>query len=265
MNFELVLFVLLIVAGVFWVSDRMYFSKLREDGDERPAFLEYTAGFFPIILVVFIIRSFIFEPFNIPSGSMIPTLRIGDLILVNKFEYGIKLPILDHQVIDNQKPSRGDVAVFRWPRDETLDYIKRVVALPGDIVQYQNKQLKVNDELITKGRVVDYLDPSTYKVSHQFQENFKGTNYKVLNDIGAIDFYFDEKIFSDYCKKIVNGITCTVPKRHYFVLGDNRDNSSDSRYWGFVPEDNLVGKAVLIWFNIYDILDGRFDRLGSIN
>ena len=265
MNFEVVLFVLLVVAGLFWIADRLYFCKLREKGEDRPAFLEYTAGFFPIILIVFVIRSFLFEPFNIPSGSMIPTLRIGDLILVNKFKYGVKLPIIDYELVTVGKPARGDVAVFRWPRDVSVDYIKRIVALPGDIVQYKDKQLKVNDVIITKSRTVDYLDPRSFKVSHQFKENFQNINYTVLNDIGIVDSYFDEKIFKNHCKRIVNGITCVVPKQHYFVLGDNRDNSSDSRYWGFVPEGNLVGKAVLIWFNIYDILDGHFGRLGSIN
>ena len=265
MNFEVVLFILLVVAGFFWICDRLYFRKFREAGEDRPAFLEYTAGFFPIILIVFVIRSFLFEPFNIPSGSMIPTLRIGDLILVNKFEYGIKLPIIDYKLVSINKPARGDVAVFRWPRDVSLDYIKRVVGLPGDTIQYKEKQLKVNGVLVTKSRTVDYLDPSTFKVSQQFEENFQDTRYTVLNDIGVVDFYFDEKIFKNHCNRIVNGISCVVPEKHYFVLGDNRDNSSDSRYWGFVPEGNLVGKAVLIWFNIYDILDGHFGRLGSIN
>ncbi len=265
MDFEVLIFLLLVVTGLFWLADKIYFRKFREETEDRPIFLEYTAGFFPIILVVFVIRSFLFEPFNIPSGSMIPTLRIGDLILVNKYEYGVKLPIIDFQFMENKVPKRGDVAVFRWPRDTSLDYIKRIVALPGDVVEYKNKRLKVNDEDITKARTVDYLDSSTFKVSNQFEETFEGRSYRVLNDMGVIDFYFDEKIFNNSCKKITNGISCIVPERHYFVLGDNRDNSSDSRYWGFVPEGNLVGKAVFIWFNIYDILDGNFDRLGFIN
>ena len=265
MDFELVLFFLLLISGFFWVLDYSYFKNLRKDGETRSAFLEYTAGFFPVILIVFVIRSFLVEPFNIPSGSMIPTLRIGDLILVNKFEYGVKLPVLDKNIFANKKPQRGDVAVFKWPRDKSLDYIKRVIALPGDKLEYVDKKIIVNDTVIIKNRIADYLDPSTYKVSEQYNEVLEKRTYKVLNDFNTVDFYFDEEVFKSSCKKVTLGISCVVPDRHYFVLGDNRDNSSDSRYWGFVPETNLVGKAVLVWFNIYDILDGRFDRLGFIN
>ena len=134
---------------------------------------------------------------------MIPTLRIGDLILVNKFKYGVKLPIIDYELVSINKPTRGDVAVFRWPRDESLDYIKRVVGLPGDIIQYKEKQLKVNDVIVTKSRTADYLDPSTFKVSQQFEENFQDTKYTVLNDIGVVDFYFDEKIFKNHCIELL--------------------------------------------------------------
>ena len=265
MDFELILLILFLLSGGFWLADYFYFYKKRVAGADRPVWLEYTAGFFPVIFIVFVIRSFLFEPFNIPSGSMIPTLRIGDLILVSKFEYGLRLPVLNSKVVNVNSPQRGDVAVFRWPKDDSLDYIKRVVGLPGDVVEYKEKSIIFNGKSMERVRTAEYLDPTTYKVSNQFEEKLGDHEFKVLNDIQAAEIYLVDRIKpKNSCKRVLGGISCTVPKNHYFVLGDNRDNSSDSRYWGFVPESNLVGKAFLIWFNFGDVISGRFNRLGLL-
>lgn len=264
MDFELVLLLLFVFSGLFWLSDLFYFKNKREN-DIRPIWLEYTAGFFPVIFVVFVIRSFIFEPFNIPSGSMIPTLKIGDLILVNKYEYGLNFPVFDKKILENKKPSRGDVAVFKWPKDKSLDYIKRIVGLPGDQIVYQDKIIKLNGVPITRSKIADYIDSSTYKVSSQYTEKLGSKAFNVLTEDDVVDIYLLNNInLKDMCQRIQGGISCKVPLDHYFVLGDNRDNSSDSRYWGFVPKENLVGKAFLVWFNFDDVLNGRFDRLGFL-
>ena len=157
MDFELILFLLFAISGCFWIAELLYLKKFKTVEGIRPIWLEYTAGFFPVIFIVFIIRSFVVEPFNIPSGSMIPTLRIGDLILVNKYEYGIRLPILHSEVIKTSRPKRGDIAVFRYPQDNSLDYIKRVVGLPGDTLVYKNKELTINGKIIRKNRILLFL------------------------------------------------------------------------------------------------------------
>jgi signal peptidase I len=263
MDFELVLFLLFVVSGCFWFGELVYLKKYKSKEGLRPIWLEYTAGFFPVILVVFIIRSFVMEPFNIPSGSMIPTLRIGDLILVNKYEYGIRIPILHSEIIKTSRPKRGDIAVFRYPEDDSLDYIKRVVGLPGDTLIYKNKQLTINNKVIVKKRISNYLDPSTSKVSMQFAQTLGKRNFQILNSDEELGMFLMGADFSETaCKRIDLGLSCIIPEKKYFVLGDNRDNSSDSRFWGFVPEENLVGRAFLVWFNLGDILDGRIERLG---
>ena len=263
MNFALILFLLCLVTGVLWFADRLLWRKARPAGAPRPALLEYTAGFFPVIFVVFVIRSFLFEPFNIPSGSMIPTLRIGDLILVKKYSYGVRLPISHQLLFQTGLPQRGDVAVFRYPLDTSVDYIKRIVGLPGDVVVYENKQLSINGQVVTKAPQGSFVDGASARVSRQFGESIGSRKYSTLIDDGVGDFYLLESFPNqEACQRTALGLRCTVPAGHYFAMGDNRDNSADSRVWGFVPEGNLVGQAFLVWFNASEIFSGQFDRLG---
>ena len=193
---------------------------------------------------------------------MIPTLRIGDLILVNKFHYGVRLPVVHTKIIDNNEPQRGDVMVFRYPPQPNLDYIKRVVGVPGDEVAYNNKELRINGQLVPKVAEEDFYDKDTLTYSKQFREEQGGKMYRTLNDAerpafvpGASDFPF-----KDQCRYTVEGVVCKVPDGHYFMMGDNRDNSLDSRYWGFVPESHIVGKAFVVWMNFGDLgRIGTFD------
>lgn len=260
MNFALILFCLLLVSGAVWFADLLVFRKRRQPGGKDPWWVEYGASFFPVILAVFVLRSFIVEPFKIPSGSMIPTLQVGDFILVNKFTYGIRLPILNKKILDMKQPQRGDVMVFRYPEDPSLDYIKRVIGVPGDKVAYQNKRLTINGEPVETQRTDDYLHPERLYYSQQFAEKLGGHDYHVLNDGDVPAFISDVSQFPDRDNCLYNnsGVVCTVPPGHYFMMGDNRDNSRDSRYWGFVPDENIVGKAFFIWLNLGDL-----KRIGS--
>ncbi|MBL0165763.1 MAG: signal peptidase I [Propionivibrio sp.] len=260
MNFALILFCLLLVSGAIWVADVFVFSKRRAPEDKDPWWVEYGASFFPVILLVFVLRSFIVEPFKIPSGSMIPTLLVGDFILVNKFTYGIRLPVINKKIIEVGQPQRGDVMVFRYPEDPSLDYIKRVVGIPGDKVAYQNKRLTINGQPVETRRVDDYLQTERLKYSKQFIEKPEGIEHRTLNDDDAPGFISDATQFPHRQDCLYNnaGVICTVPAGHYFMMGDNRDNSRDSRFWGFVPEENIVGKAFFIWLNFSDL-----KRIGS--
>ncbi len=255
MNFALILFVLLVLTGIVWCADHFYFRRRREPGAAEPWWVEYGASFFPVILIVFVLRSFLVEPFKIPSGSMIPTLLVGDFILVNKYAYGIRLPVLNKKVIDVGSPQRGDVMVFRYPADPTLDYIKRVVGLPGDKVAYQNKRLTINGQVVETQRVDDYLHPDRLTFSERYSERLSAEPHLLLNDKEAPAFVPQVLPFPFRENCIYNnaGVTCEVPAGHYFVMGDNRDASSDSRVWGFVPDENIVGRAFLIWFNFGDL------------
>ncbi|MEI7429110.1 MAG: signal peptidase I [Betaproteobacteria bacterium] len=260
MNFALILFCLLMLSGAIWAADVLVFSKRRAAEVKDPWWVEYGASFFPVILLVFVLRSFIVEPFKIPSGSMIPTLQVGDFILVNKFAYGIRLPVINKKIIPVGDPQRGDVMVFRYPEDPSLDYIKRVVGIPGDKVAYQNKRLTINGEPVETHRVEDYLHPERLYYSKQFVEQVQGFEHKTLNDEDAPAFISDASRFPqrENCHYNNAGVICTVPAKHYFMMGDNRDNSRDSRFWGFVPEENIVGKAFFVWLNFSDL-----KRIGS--
>lgn len=260
MNFALILFCLLLASGAIWLADVLVFSKRRAADAKDPWWVEYGASFFPVILLVFVLRSFLVEPFKIPSGSMIPTLEVGDFILVNKFAYGIRLPVINKKVIDIGDPQRGDVMVFRYPEDPSLDYIKRVIGVPGDKVAYQNKRLTVNGQPVETTRIADYLHPERLYYSQQFVEKANGVEHRVLNDKDAPGFISDATQFEYRNNCLYNnaGVICTVPAGHYFMMGDNRDNSRDSRFWGFVPEQNIVGKAFFVWFNFSDL-----KRIGS--
>jgi signal peptidase I len=258
MNFALILFILLVVTGLVALVDRLHFSKARKEGEKEPWWIEYPKSFFPVILIVFLLRSFIVEPFRIPSGSMIPTLLVGDFILVNKFAYGIRLPIVNRKVIDIGEPQRGDVMVFRYPEDPSLDYIKRVVGLPGDRVEYRNKRLSINGRPVPLRQVEDYLSKERMQFSRRYVETLNGHEHEILLEDDVPAFVAPSRTFphAGNCNYNMSGLACTVPPGHYFVMGDNRDNSSDSRVWGFVPDENIVGKAFFIWLNLNEL--GRF-------
>jgi signal peptidase I len=296
-NFALLLFLATVVTGLYWVAERLWFLPRRREAaaameagvaqrkaqlsargitqhDEvdlaearhrilmQPWWLDWTAGLFPVIVAVFVLRSFLFEPFKIPSGSMVPTLLIGDLILVNKFTYGLRLPVVNVKLTEGNAPQRGDVMVFRYPPEPNKDYIKRVVGIPGDEVAYLNKQLTVNGKPVPKSAMPEYFDPDTMRYFRQFEETMGAKKLRILNDddrpafvSGTLDFPF-----KDNCRYSVEGVACKVPAGHYFMMGDNRDNSLDSRFWGFVPDRNIVGKAFFIWMNF-----GSFGRIGSFD
>ena len=295
-NFALLMLMAVIISGAYWLAERFYFCPQRLkaaaqlDGDQtkrlqelaklgiertdtdtgearqqllmQPWWLDWTAGLFPVILCIFILRSFLFEPFKIPSGSMIPTLWVGDLILVNKFHYGVRLPVANIKVTQGTPVARGDVMVFRYPPRPSVDYIKRVIGIPGDEVAYLNKKLTINGQAVPTESVPEFFDESVMRYAKQFQEKLGPKPHNLLVDDdrpafipGAEDFPYRER-----CNYTVEGVTCKVPEGHYFMMGDNRDNSMDSRYWGFVPDANIVGKAFFVWMNF-----GNLGRIGSFN
>jgi len=292
-NFSLLLFVLTIVTLVYWLAERFRFKPARVraaaalesndtqrrahlaakginkvDGDvaqarqrilAQPWWLDWTAGLFPVICAVFLLRSFLFEPFKIPSASMVPTLLVGDLILVNKYHYGIRLPVINKKIIANHDPERGDVMVFRYPSDPSVDYIKRVVGVPGDTVAYLNKKLFINGQPVPTNALGEYYDEDSRRYAQMAGEKLGGADHKVLTHKEVPPFVMAIEDFpnKDACSYSSEGVTCKVPAGHYFMMGDNRDNSQDSRYWGFVPDRNIVGKAFLIWMNF-----GNLGRVG---
>ncbi len=259
MNFALIMFVMLVVTGGVWLLDRFALAGKRDKDAAEPWWVEYAKSFFPVILVVFVIRSFIVEPFKIPSGSMIPTLQVGDFILVNKFTYGIRLPVINQKIIPLNTPERGDVMVFRYPENPSLDYIKRVVGLPGETVEYRDKKIFINGVEQEQQAEGDYnYVESDLKFVHTEKriETLGDHKHALLVNPekptlflrGVVEFEGWEN-----CSYDTNRVRCKVPEGHYFMLGDNRDNSRDSRYWGFVPEHQIVGKAFFIWMNFSDL------------
>jgi signal peptidase I len=256
MYFALFMLVILLITGLIWLLDILLLRKNRPLGVDDPWYVEYAKSFFPVILLVFTLRSFLVEPFKIPSGSMMPTLLAGDYILVNKFTYGFRVPILNNTVLEMNHPKRGDVFVFHYPPEPTIDYIKRVVGVPGDTIQYQDKKLIIN------GKQLELTFEDNYEYEMQGANIINARRSKeqlgdVAHDILIHDIPNQYNADSPGAK-LLNGETITVPEGNYFAMGDNRDNSADSRVWGFVPEHNLVGKAFFIWFNF-----DKLDRIGS--
>jgi signal peptidase I len=237
-------------------------AALQEELMHRPWWIEYTAGFFPVIAMVFFLRSFLFEPFRIPSGSMIPTLQIGDLILVNKYQYGIRLPVANLTLVELGHPRRGDVIVFRYPHQPTQDYIKRVVGLPGDKIDYRERRLTINGVVVQTQPMEAYYDGSRAQTFRQYSEALGAMTHRIIVSDGEsrpIDPAM-QHTNRDACVYSAGGVSCTVPPESYFVMGDNRDNSEDSRFWGFVPDRNIVGRAFFIWMNF-----GNVGRIGSFH
>ena len=264
MYFALFMVAILVLTGAIWLLDKFVLRANRALGSVDPWYVEYSKSFFPVILLVFTLRSFLVEPFKIPSGSMMPTLLAGDYILVNKFVYGLRVPILNNTIIKMQKPKRGDVFVFHYPPEPSIDYIKRVVGLPGDIIAYQDKQLIINGKTLDRQFKNDYPYVLNFKdeigterennmTAQQLNEQLGDVNHDIL--VHDIVNQYPPGSVGD---KLQSGETITVPANQYFAMGDNRDNSADSRVWGFVPEHNLVGKAFFIWFNF-----NQFDRVGT--
>ncbi|MDE1948658.1 MAG: signal peptidase I [Burkholderiales bacterium] len=296
-DFALLLFILTSVTLLFWLAERFRFKPAREaaaarletedaarraqlasqgiqkvDGDvaegkarllAQPWWLDWTAGLFPVILVVFLLRSFLFEPFKIPSGSMIPTLLVGDLILVNKFDYGIRLPVINKKIIANHDPQRGDVMVFRYPLDPRVDYIKRVVGVPGDVIHYANQKLTINGQPVPEKPLGDYYNEDQLRYSPIFEEQLGAVRHKILVDPNRPSYFGSDPHdfpLHQNCQYGSDGMTCKVPPGHYFMMGDNRDDSEDSRFWGFVPDANIVGRAFFVWMNL-----GNLGRIGPIH
>ena len=225
-----------------------------------PFWIDYTAGLFPVLALMFLLRAFLYEPFTIPSGSMLPTLLIGDFVIVNKFAYGLRLPIVHRKVFAVGNPKVGDVMVFRHPNHPDTDLIKRVVGVSGDRIVYRDKRLTINGRAAIYAASPDYMDAG--HMLHRSQEDLGGVVHAVLEIPGqpAMAGTPDNFPGREFCKFNRNGFTCTVPQGQYFMMGDNRDNSGDSRYWGFVPDANIVGKAFFVWMNFRHL-----EHIGTID
>ncbi len=293
-NFALVLALLTITTFAYWLAEKFVFLPRRRraaeaaagrwEADQRarggqqtsgeasrdlvtqpllrqPWWLDWTAGLFPVIAAVFVLRSFVVEPFKIPSGSMLPTLQIGDLILVNKYHFGLRLPVVNVKLVDNNAPARGDVVVFHYPPDPRIDYIKRIVGIPGDRVSWKDQKLEVNGQPVPTKADGQFYNKELMRYVPQFAEKFGDRDHLILVDDKRSQVPMRMREFvgpADACRHASDGVTCQVPPGHFFVMGDNREDSLDSRFWGFVPQDNLVGRAFFVWMNF-----GNLGRIGS--
>lgn len=265
MNFELILFYVVVISGLISLFDIIFLAKKRQRAYEEsikslpnppelklPIIIEYARSFFPVLLLVFLLRGFVYEPFRIPTGSLEPTLSVGDFIAVNKFHYGIRLPVIHTKIYSINEPKRGDIVVFRWPPNESVDFIKRVIGVPGDKVSYIDKVLYINGEKLPQ----EYLkmtfdrDEGTHRweVQEKIEDLFGIKHSVYLNE---------NRINQDF-------VDIVVPEGMYFMMGDNRDNSADSRVWGFVPEKNIIGKANYVWMS-WDTINHtvRWNRIGK--
>ncbi|GAB0149441.1 signal peptidase I [Marichromatium sp. PS1] len=267
-NFDFPAFLVLasVVTGAIWLLDARWLAPRRRAAAggapvKEPVVVEYARAFFPVIFAVLILRSFVVEPFRIPSNSMMPTLLTGDFILVNKYAYGLRLPVLNAKFVDIGEPERGDVVVFRFPLDPSTDYIKRVIGLPGDVIGYRGKTVYLNGEPVAQlpiGRYTGVGSGREMTGAREALESLGGVEHSILTRSRAPDL-------PPGCRVLAFG-SVKVPEGQYFVMGDNRDNSNDSRCWGFVPEENLVGKAFGIWMHWDGARDGlpiAWSRLGD--
>jgi signal peptidase I len=247
MNFALVLVILTAITGIISLFDMLYFSKHRKG--VMPKWIEHARSFFPVFLAVLLFRSFLIEPFRIPSGSLEPTLLVGDFVAVNKFAYGIRVPVIEKKIFDVSHPKTGEIVVFRWPPDPALDYIKRVIGVPGDVVAYHDKKLYLNGKEMSQTFLNYETDPASGKTVARYQEDLNGVIHDIYTRPAAPAGDFEIK----------------VPKNAYFVMGDNRDDSADSRYWGVVSDEYLRGKAFLTWMS-WDSQQYmvRFNRIGRL-
>ncbi len=269
-DFASILLLFVVISGIILLLDKLFLAKKRGQDQAKPHYVHYSREFFPIVLAVFVLRAFLFEAYQIPSSSMRPSLTVGDFILVNKFDYGIRIPLTNKVLIPINDVKRGDVVIFKDQEVKNRDLIKRVVGLPGDKIEYYNKRLTINNVPL------NYIDDGTYMYTRdqhitdmsdqvenkQYIEDLTGVKHKIITNAqfpplfsqGVKDFPYK----SNCSYSGDDGFTCTVPVGHYFMMGDNRDDSEDSRYWGFVPNDALLGKAIYVWMNFSD-----FKRIGT--
>lgn len=249
MNFALLLLILSVVSGIVYLLDILFWAKKRKPGQKPGRLIEYSRSFFPVFFAVFFLRSFLLEPFRIPSGSLEPTLLVGDFLVVNKFAYGIRLPVLEKKIIPVSTPKTGEIAVFRWPPNPSFDFIKRVIGVPGDKISYHNKVLKINGHEMKQTFLEYTTDESSGNSVAKYRENLNGVEHDIYirPDVPAVD------------------VDIKVPKGRYFMMGDNRDDSADSRFWGFVDDKYLRGKAALVWmsWNAKTFMV-RWNRLGRM-
>lgn len=280
-HFPLLLLILTFVMGLFWLADVFWLrrrlmaaaptadsSDLNQAREQYapPWWLDWTSGLFPVVAVVFLLRSFLVEPFVIPSSSMLPTLQQGDFILVDKFHYGLRAPVFHFRLTAGAAVAHGDVIVFSHPT-RGVEYIKRVIGVPGDTVRYEDKTLSINGQNIGRAALGEYRDESEGLRLNQFQESLPSHTHRILLQSGVSTFVpppvgnpFRDHCQYDQTEQGQQTITCKVPPGHFFVMGDNRDNSEDSRFWGFVPEENIAGRAFLIWMNFSNLRRlGRFE------
>jgi signal peptidase I len=251
-DFPLLLTSLVLISGVVALLDILFWEKARNlTGKKQPKLIEYCRSFFPVLLLVLLIRSFLVQPYKVPSGSLEPTIAPGDFIVVNQFAYGLRLPVLNTKIYNIGEPQRGDIALFRWPKHPDILFIKRVVGVPGDHIVYKNKTLTVNGAVMHQqfiGKSLDEEGEAMLPVE---------VRSEALGDVRHSIF-----VRTDVPDDRVSDVV--VPEGHYFMMGDNRDGSDDSRDWGFVPEENLVGKALAIWMswdhNEHNI---RWNRIGK--
>lgn len=253
LDFPLILVGLTAAAGVMWLLDRLYLSFRRPKDKPPPWYVESTAPFFPVLLVVLVVRSFVVEPFQIPSGSMIPTLQVGDFILVNKFAYGLRLPVTGTKILEVAEPSRGDIMVF-FPPGDSRYFIKRVIGLPGDEIRFIKNNLYVNGVRMPQEAV-----EQAASTKHDLED---GSYQVVTEDLSGVEHLIRKQVEPN---RYGRNFVAVVPEGHYFMVGDNRDNSHDSRAWGAVPEKNIVGKAFAVWMHWERVLSlPTFDRVGGI-
>lgn len=247
MNFALILVVLSFVSGFIYLLDLIFWAKKRGPDQKPGRIIEYSRSFFPVFFIVLLLRSFLVEPFRIPSGSLEPTLLVGDFVAVNKFSYGLRLPVWEKKVVSIANPKTGEIAVFRWPPAPSYDYIKRVIGVPGDRISYRNKVLTINGKEAKQTFVEYTIDESSGKAVAKYKENLNGVLHDIFirSDVAAVDF------------------DIVVPEGNYFMMGDNRDDSADSRFWGFVPDNYLRGKAFLVWMSWNGKTDSlRWSKIG---